>query len=243
MRGIWVGGLLGLICWIAIVIVLSSCHFGSWHEMTQPPDVPPEANNPFELRARAGGGDLSRAFVRSTLPVTLAETMPMRGVARILNWGKACQPTGGINPTAMLPSRPIQGGETFPSLFPTVGTAYKCFFLSAADGHGDGTKACWVLWSTELLNPAQNYGPRGFPGCWLGIDTANAVYLPSEGGEQGVFSRRAGEGRVKFEWTFPPEAANRSLFMQTVWITPGQNPGGMLITQPVELWIGTIGPN
>lgn len=239
MRGIWLGGLLGLLSWIAIVLVLSACKGGA----PQAPDEPPELSNPLQLPARPGGGDLSSAFARGTLAATLAPAAPMRGIARILGWGQACDPTSGINPVTILPSRNLQGSETFPSLFPTVGTAYKCFFLSAADGHDNYNKPCWVLWSTELLNPVQDYSRRGYPGCHLAVETTNAVYLPPEGGTAGVFSRRAGEGRVKFEWLFPPEAANRSLFMQAVWITPGQNQGGMLISQPIELWIGTTGPN
>lgn len=223
---------------LALLALLAACSA----PITRAPDEPPETNT-LGLLARPGGGDLTAAFSERTLAATLTPAAPMRGIARILNWGKACRPTNGINPVPILPSRNIQGSEEFPSLFPTVGTAYKCFFLSAADGAGDANKACWMLWSTELLDPAQNYSNQGFPGCWLAVTTANAVYLPPEGGAAGVFSRRHGEGRVKFEWTFPPEAANRSLFMQAVWITPGQNAGGMLITQPVELWIGTTGPN
>lgn len=237
MKAAWF--LFGLICWAAIIAVLSACN----GTRALPPDVPPEANNPLGLPMRTGGGDLTAAFRSGALSATLAPAGPSIGLARILGWGAACRPTSGINPVPLIPSRLVQGSEVFPSLFPTVGVPYKCFWLSAADGHGESNKACWVLWDTQLITPALDQTRNGFPGCSLAVSTANAVYLGPEGGVQGVFSRRAGEGRVKFEWTWPAEALGRSLFIQTVWITPGQNTGGMLITQPVELWIGATQPN
>jgi|SRR5687768_15018451 len=110
-----------------------------------------------------------------------------------------------------------------------------------AEGPRRGAKnAMWIVAATTTLERPLDLTHLGMPGCHLELPLENVTLLLPGAGTVGACKRVEGVvDTVEFTWTPTADHVGRRLFLQGIVAAPGENTAGLLVTDAVELLVGS----
>ena len=153
------------------------------------------------------------------------------GRVRAIYGPTACRPAGGVNPYVWAwPSWPVAGQVT------TVRGTSRATLIPDAPS----TMMWWVIGYHRAASPI-DWSPYGLPGCRLLIGDPMLVLIhdqPELEMTRGWAVWRRG-GQAWMRWRPPSWFVRHQLYVQLLVAAPGENRGGFLVSQGVELDVGS----
>lgn len=187
------------------------------------------------LAAALASSDVPSSAVPALAALANAEGVP--GDANLVSWLRPgrwrfqrCQTVNAAAPLIWVP----KGTEV------KAGTPVKVIL---AEGYRDvraPRRAMWMVLSTTTLPEPIDLTGTGMPGCWLELPLDNVVLMMPGTAKVGHCTRINGiVDRVEFEWTPGADHVGQRVFCQGVVAAPGENAAGLLVTDAVELVVGS----
>lgn len=100
------------------------------------------------------------------------------------------------------------------------------------------TDAAVLVSSWQPASGVFDFTLFGASGCQLLVNMDQLVYIPS-GYHDSKLTRQLGSGKIVFEWMPDVSYVGKSLFMQLLVLSPGQNFAGILASPGLEIFIGS----